>query len=77
MLRKGFSHYPCLRKISHIVEEGAQTKLFGNKADQAPSPLPPCCRFIEQTEYDDMDSLKIDYRIASCLHYDGERLSTT
>ena len=35
---KGFSHYPCLRKIGHIVEEGAQTKLFGNKEQtQAPS----------------------------------------
>lgn len=60
---KGFSHYPCLRKIGHIVEEGAQTKLFGNKEQtQAPS-LAALLSFIEQTEYDDMDSLKIDYRV--------------
>ena len=60
---KGFSHYPCLCKIGHIVEEGAQTKLFGNKEQtQAPS-LAALLSFIEQTEYDDMDSLKIDYRV--------------
>lgn len=60
---KGFSHYPCLRKIDHIVADGAQTKLFGNKEQtQAPS-LAALLSFIEQTEYDDMDSLKIDYRV--------------
>lgn len=60
---KGFSHYPCLRKIGHIVAEGAQMKLFGNKEQtQAPS-LAALLSFIEQTEYDDMDSLKIDYRV--------------
>lgn len=60
---KGFSHYPCLRKIGHLVAEGAQTKLFGNKEQtQAPS-LAALLSFIEQTEYDDMDSLKIDYRV--------------
>ena len=52
-----------MRKIGHIVEEGAQTKLFGNKEQtQAPS-LAALLSFIEQTEYDDMDSLKIDYRV--------------
>lgn len=59
---KGFSHYPCLRKIDHIVSDGAQTKLFGNKEQSQAPALAALLSFIEQTEYDDMDSLKIDYR---------------
>ena len=60
---KGFSHYPCLRKIGHIVSDGAQTKLFGNKEQSQAPALAALLSFIEQTEYDDMDSLKIDYRM--------------
>lgn len=60
---KGFSHYPCLRKIERLVSEGAQTKtIAGKDQTQAPS-LAALLSFIEQTEYDDMDSLKIDYRV--------------
>ena len=60
---KGFSHYPCLRKIGHIVADGAQMKLFGNKEQTQAPALAALLSFIEQTEYDDMDSLKIDYRV--------------
>lgn len=59
---KGFSHYPCLRKIDRLVAEGAQLRLIaGKEQTQAPA-LAALLSFIEQTEYDDMDSLKIDYR---------------
>lgn len=59
---KGFSHYPCLRRVDHAVSDGAQMKLVaGKEISQAPA-LAALLSFIEQTEYDDMDSLKIDYR---------------
>lgn len=60
---KGFSHYPCLHKIDRVVSNGAQTKLVaGREQSQAPA-LAALLSFIEQTEYDDIDSLKLDYRV--------------
>ncbi|OUO92543.1 DNA polymerase III subunit epsilon [Gordonibacter sp. An230] len=60
---KGFSHYPCLRKIGRLVEEGDHMKIVaGKEQSQAPA-LAALLSFVEQTEYDDMDSLKIDYRV--------------
>ncbi|MEA5019736.1 MAG: helicase C-terminal domain-containing protein [Gordonibacter sp.] len=59
---KGFSHYPCLRKIDRIASDGPGTRtVAGKEQSQAPA-LAGLLSFIEQTEYDDMDSLKIDYR---------------
>ena len=60
---KGFSHYPCLRRIGRIVEEGPRMRAVGNKEySQAPA-LAAMLSFIEQTAYDDLDGLKIDYRV--------------
>ena len=59
---KGFSHYPCLRRIERVVQDGPRKRLVGTKeCSQAPS-LAALLSFIEQTEYDDLDTLKIDYR---------------
>lgn len=59
---KGFSHYPCLRKIDRVVSEGPQTRnVAGKERSQAPA-LAALLSFIEQTGYDDIDSLKLDYR---------------
>ena len=59
---KGFSHYPCLRLVERVVHEGAHTvNVAGKDVSQAPS-LAALLSFIEQTKYDDIDSLKIDYR---------------
>lgn len=59
---KGFAHYPCLRKIDHIVSDGARMKnVSGKEVCQAPS-IAGVLSFIEQTEYSDIDTLKIDYR---------------
>lgn len=59
---KGFSHYPCLRKIDRVVSEGPQMKnVAGKERSQAPA-LAALLSFIEQTGYDDIDSLKLDYR---------------
>ena len=59
---KGFSHYPCLRKIDALVASGAQMKeIAGKEYSQAPA-LAALLSFVEQTVYDDLDSLKIDYR---------------
>lgn len=60
---KGFAHYPCLRRIANVVEDGAQmVELQGKKLSQAPA-MAALLSFIEQTEYDDIDGLKIDYRL--------------
>lgn len=59
---KGFSHYPCLRKIGSLVLEGAQTKnVQGKDVSTAPA-LATLLSFVEQTGFDDIDSLKLDYR---------------
>lgn len=60
---KGFSHYPCLRKINRIVSEGPKMREVANGTySQAPA-LAALLSYVEQTEYDDMDGLKIDYRL--------------
>ena len=60
---KGFAHYPCLRRVERQVADGANMRLVGNKEySQAPA-LAGLLSYIEQTEYDDMASLKIDYRL--------------
>lgn len=59
---KGFSHYPCLRMVDKLVHDGARSvTVMGKQVSQAPS-LAALLSFIEQTEYDDMDSLKLDYK---------------
>lgn len=60
---KGFSHYPCLRKIDRLVQEGPREReVQGELKTQAPA-LAALLSYVEQTEYDDMDTLKIDYRL--------------
>ena len=59
---KGFSHYPCLRSVERVLEGGARTvNVQGKDVSQAPS-LAALLSFIEQSDYDDIDALKIDYR---------------
>lgn len=60
---KGFSHYPCLRKIDRLAVEGPRAReVQGETKTQAPA-LAALLSYVEQTAYDDMDSLKIDYRL--------------
>ncbi len=59
---KGFSHYLCLNKIERMFSDGPQVKnIAGKSYSQAPS-LAALYSYIEQTDYDDMDVLKLDYR---------------
>lgn len=59
---KGFTHYPCLRKIERIDAQGPQQYLVNNQmVDQAPA-LATLLSFIEQTDYDDIDGLKLNFR---------------
>ena len=59
---KGMSHYPCLRKISRIVENGpGMREVAGKLVSQAP-PLAAVLSYVEQSEFDDLDSCKTDYR---------------
>ena len=46
---KGFSHYPCMRKVSHIVSDGARmVNVTGKDVSQAPS-IAALLSYIEQT----------------------------
>lgn len=59
---KGFTHYPCLRKIERVDARGPQEILVNNQmVDQAPA-LATLLSFIEQTDYDDLDGLKLNFR---------------
>lgn len=59
---KGFTHYPCMRKVERLAWNGPTIVPYkGQFLQQAPS-LAGLLSYIEQTEYDDMDGLKIDYR---------------
>lgn len=59
---KGFSHYPCLRKVDTLVKQGPEIVVHRKQAiHQAPA-LAGLLSFIDQSDYDDMDALKIDYR---------------
>ena len=62
---KGMAHYPCLRKVNRLVDNGPGMRdLPGGPQSQAPA-LAALLSYIEQSEYDDIDSLKIDYRTLS------------
>jgi len=59
---KGMAHYPCLRKASRLADEGPGVKVVnGTGVSQAPA-LAALLSYIEQSEFDDLDALKIDYR---------------
>lgn len=59
---KGFSHYVCLWKLEHLVEDGAHLVNVHNRSiSQAPS-MAALLSFSEQSDFDDMDTLKIDFQ---------------
>ena len=60
---KGFSHYPCLRRVERVVADGPQMRTVGTSEQHQAPALAALLSYIEQTEYDDIDSLKIDYRV--------------
>ena len=60
---KGMSHYPCLRKINRLVEQGPGTReIAGFEKSQAPT-LAALLSFVEQTEFGDLDAVKADFRL--------------
>ena len=59
---KGFSHYPCMLQVERVLREGPKyIDVMGQQLHQAPS-LAALMSFIEQSDYDDIDTLKIDFR---------------
>ncbi len=60
---KGFSHYPCLRKIDNVVEDGAKIMEVQGREQSQACAMASLLSFIEQTEYDDIDGLKMDFRM--------------
>ena len=60
---KGFSHYPCLRKIEHLVAEHQFERTLGDKKTTCAVAVAALLSYIEQSDYSDIDTLKIDYRL--------------
>ncbi len=60
---KGFSHYPCLRKVQRLATEGSQMRMVMNEEKPQAPAIAILLSFIEQTQYDDMDSMRLDYRV--------------
>ncbi len=59
---KGFSHYLCLRSLDRLLQSGVGTRRIGDEElAQAPA-VAALLSFAEQADYDDIDSLKADYR---------------
>lgn len=59
---KGFSHYPCLRNVERLVNEGPKMRTVNDTEVSQAAALAGLLSFIEQSDYDDIDGLKIDYR---------------
>lgn len=59
---KGFTHYPCNRKVERLVAAGPRIITFKNQEiNQAPA-LASLLSFVDQSDFGDMDGLKLDYR---------------
>lgn len=66
---KGFSHYICLRKAQRLADNGPRMRTVGTaEKTQAPA-LATLLSFIEQTAFDDLDTLKIDRRLLPRASY--------
>ena len=60
---KGFSHYLCLRKVERLMQTGPHMKTVQDRElSQAPA-LAGVLSFIEQSEYEDIDGMRVDYRL--------------
>ena len=62
---KGFANYPCLRKVERLVEEGGKQIDIAENAPKESSASALACliSYVEQTDYDDLSSLRMDYRL--------------
>lgn len=59
---KGISHYPCLRKIEKISKKGGIKKVFGETIINTAPAIATILSFVEQSEIDDLDMIRMDYR---------------
>ncbi len=60
---KGFNHYPCLLKVDRQLQGPLEPRTVENeKMNPAPA-FATLLSFIEQTAFDDIDNLKLDYRL--------------
>ncbi|MCD8316577.1 MAG: DNA polymerase III subunit epsilon, partial [Eggerthellaceae bacterium] len=60
---KGYSHYPCLKKVDDLLRGGPVERHVGQELHSQAPALAALLSFIEQTDYDDADALKIDHRL--------------
>lgn len=60
---KGFPHYLCLRRAEQLLSQGPSMCSVGQYEKSSAPALAALLSFIEQTEYDDIDTLKVDSRL--------------
>ncbi len=60
---KGYTHYPCLLKVQRILRDGPGMRDVANETKPQAPALAALLSFIEQSTYDDLDNLKIDFRV--------------
>lgn len=60
---KGYAHYPCLQKIERVLAKKDYVRELGDKETTCAVPLAALLSYVEQSEYTDLDALKIDYRL--------------
>ena len=66
---KGFPHYICLRRVDQLLSQGASMRSVGMFEKSSAPALAALLSFIEQTEYDDIDTLKVDSRLVPRKSY--------
>lgn len=59
---KGFKHYLCNRKVERAVKQGPHVVTYNNQETHQAPALASVLSFIDQTDFDDVDALKIDFR---------------
>lgn len=66
---KGFPHYLCLRRLERLVADGPEVRSLGLVKKSQAAAFGALLSFVEQTEYDDIDTLKVDGRLITKKAY--------
>lgn len=66
---KGFTHYPCLRKVDQVNSRGPREVDVNGQLTSQAAAIATLLSYIEQTDYDDIDSLKLNRRVLPRYHY--------
>ncbi len=66
---KGQTNYICMRKASNAIGGGAKKRVLNDEVLSTAPAIASLASFIEQTEYDDADTFKVEYKLLSKREY--------